>query len=93
MTAELADHAVDQCELNEQRFTLIAPDNYRGDFLDVKLWSGRGDRLAVESLYVEDDEDDDADGSRGRRARGLGPDGIGLVRTPRCGGYPERAPS
>jgi hypothetical protein len=61
VTAELADHAVDQCELNEQRFTLIAPDNYRGDYLDVKLWSGRGDRLAVESLYVEDDEDDGVD--------------------------------
>ena len=59
VTAELADHAVDQCELNEQRFTMIAPDNYRGDFLDVKLWSGRGDRLAVESLYVEDEDDDD----------------------------------
>ena len=61
VTAELADHAVDQCELSEQRFTLIAPDNYRGDYLDVKLWSRRGDRLAVESLYVEDDEDEGAD--------------------------------
>ena len=29
VTAELADLAVDQCQLVEQRFTLIAPDNYR----------------------------------------------------------------
>ena len=38
VTAELANLAVDQCEVVEERFTLIAPDNYRGDFLDVKLW-------------------------------------------------------
>jgi hypothetical protein len=59
VTAELANLAVDQCELTEERFTLIAPDNYRGDFLDVKLWDGRGNELAAESLYVEDDETDD----------------------------------
>ena len=29
VTAELADLAVDQCELLEERFTLIAPDDYR----------------------------------------------------------------
>jgi hypothetical protein len=56
VTAELADLAVDQCEIVEERFTLIAPDNYRGDYLEVKLWSGSGDLLAAESLYVEDDE-------------------------------------
>jgi hypothetical protein len=59
VTAELADHAVDQCELAEQRFTLIAPDNYRGDYLTVKLWGKRGDELAAESLYAEDDESED----------------------------------
>jgi len=57
VTAELADHAVDQCELVEERFTLIAPDNYREDYLEVKLWDKTGHELAVESLYVEDDED------------------------------------
>ncbi len=57
-TAELADLAVDQCELLDERFTLVAPDAYRGDFLDVKLYSSRGQELASESLYVEDDEDD-----------------------------------
>ncbi|MHB8658792.1 MAG: hypothetical protein ACYC91_12715 [Solirubrobacteraceae bacterium] len=57
VTAELANLAVDQCELVEERFTLIAPDNYRADFLEVKLWSKRGEQLAAESLYVDDDED------------------------------------
>jgi hypothetical protein len=56
-TAELADLAVDQCELLDGRFTLVAPDAYRSDFLEVKLFSARGQELASESLYVEDDED------------------------------------
>ncbi|MDE3131963.1 MAG: hypothetical protein KGL16_12500 [Acidobacteriota bacterium] len=60
VTAELADHAVDQCELtDEQRFTLIAADSYRGDYLDIKLWNKRGDRLAAESLYAEEDDEVD----------------------------------
>ena len=41
---QLANLAVDQCELLDERFTLIAPDNYRQDFLEIKLWSGRGQR-------------------------------------------------
>jgi len=56
LTAELANLAVDQTEMVEDRFTLIAPDNYRGDFLEIKLWSPGGDELARESLYVDDDE-------------------------------------
>jgi len=56
-TAELAELAVDQCPVIEDRFTLIAPDDYRGDYLEVRLWDGRGGELAVESLYVDDDED------------------------------------
>ena len=55
VTAELANLAVDQCELVDERFTLLAPDDYRSDFLDIKLWDGRGRELASESLYVEDD--------------------------------------
>jgi hypothetical protein len=55
VTAELANLAVDQCELTEERFTLVAADNYRGDFLEVKLWGKRGEELAVESLYVDDE--------------------------------------
>jgi hypothetical protein len=58
VTAELANLAVDQCELVDERFTLIAPDNYRGDYVDVKLWDRRGHELAAESLYLQDDEDD-----------------------------------
>jgi len=62
VTAELANLAVDQCELVEERFTMIAPDNYRSDYLEVKLWSKSGEQLAAESLYVEDeDEDEDAE--------------------------------
>ena len=56
VTAELANLAVDQCELLDERFTLIAADNYRHDFLEIKLWSARGQELAAESLYVEEDE-------------------------------------
>ncbi len=63
VTAELANLAVDQCELVEERFTLIAPDNYRSDFLEVKLWGRSGDLLAAESLYVE--EEDEAPGEPG----------------------------
>jgi hypothetical protein len=57
VTAELANLAVDQCEVVDERFTMIAPDNYRGDYIDVKLWGRRGELLAAESLYVDDDED------------------------------------
>jgi hypothetical protein len=59
VTAELADLAVDQCAVVDERFTLIAPDNYRGDYIEVKLWGRRGEQLAGESLYVEDDEDEE----------------------------------
>jgi hypothetical protein len=68
VTAELASLAVDQCELIDERFTLLAPDNYRSDFLEVKLWDKRGGELATESLYVDedgDDEDDDEDEETG----------------------------
>ncbi|MGH2859806.1 MAG: hypothetical protein ACRDMJ_20210 [Solirubrobacteraceae bacterium] len=60
-TAELASLAVDQCEVIDERFTLVAPDNYRSDYLQVRLWDRRGSELASESLYVDDDEDEDED--------------------------------
>lgn len=50
-TAELGPVTVDQCELVQERFTLIAPDDYRGDLLEIKLWGSRGQELAKESLY------------------------------------------
>jgi hypothetical protein len=64
VTAELADLSVDQCVLVEDRFSLIAPDGYRSDYLDIKLWSERGEELARESLY-DADEEDDGEGAEG----------------------------
>ena len=60
VTAELADLAVDQCTLIEERFTLLAPDGYRGDTLECKLFDKGGKEIARESLYGEDDEDEDS---------------------------------
>lgn len=57
-TAELAELVVDQCSLVEERFTLLAPDAYRSDYLDVKLFDAKGDELASESLYDEDETGD-----------------------------------
>jgi hypothetical protein len=61
-TAELADLVVDQSLLVEGRFTLIAPDDYRGDTLDVRLFYRRGQEVARESLYTEDEDDDEEAG-------------------------------
>jgi len=52
----LANRAVDQCELFSERFTLIAPDDYRHDLLEIKLFGVKGQELARESLYGDDDE-------------------------------------
>lgn len=54
VTAELGRATVDQCELIEQRFTLIAPDDYRHDLLEIKLWGWKAQELACESLYEGD---------------------------------------
>jgi hypothetical protein len=58
-TAELADLAVDQCELVQERFTLIAPDDYRGDLLEIKLFDVKGREIARESLYEGEVEAED----------------------------------
>src|SRR3984893_6659165 len=58
-TAELADLAVDQCELINERFTLIAPDDYRHDLLQIKLFGVKGQELARESLYAEEEDGED----------------------------------
>jgi hypothetical protein len=60
-TAELADLAVDQCELINERFTLIAPDDYRHDLLQIKLFGVKGQELARESLYAEEDDEDEGE--------------------------------
>ena len=61
-SAELGELAVDQCALVDERFTLIAPDDYRGDLLEVVLWGKRGQELARESLYEDDEDEDEDDG-------------------------------
>jgi hypothetical protein len=62
-TAELDEVSVDRCELHENRFTLIAPDDYREALLEIKLWSAGGKELARESLYegadTQEDEQDE----------------------------------
>jgi hypothetical protein len=63
VTAELANLAVDQCELFQERFTLLAPDDYRHDLLEIKLWGGKGQELASESLYEGDEEVDEEEES------------------------------
>ncbi|PTL59310.1 hypothetical protein [Paraconexibacter algicola] len=57
VVAELADLPVDQCVVQEGRFTLIAPDAYRKDYLDIRLFDDRGTELACESLYEDDEEE------------------------------------
>lgn len=58
-TAELDGLVVDRCELIESRFTLIAPDDYREELLQIKLWGAGEKELARESLYEGDDDEGD----------------------------------
>lgn len=55
-TAELDGETVDQEEISQERFTLIALDALEGFgdevFMQVKLWSRRAIGLASESLYA-----------------------------------------
>jgi hypothetical protein len=51
VTALLGGVEVDQCALEDDRFTLLAPDDYGGDLLEVRLYSADGEELARESLY------------------------------------------
>jgi hypothetical protein len=53
-TAELGPTTTDQCELVEERFTLISLDDYTGDYIEVRLYGPRGAELAAESLYEEE---------------------------------------
>lgn len=61
VTAELAELAVDQCLLIEERFTLIAPDDYRHDLLEIKLFDGKARELARESLYAGEEDEEELD--------------------------------
>lgn len=55
-TAVLDGETVDQEEISQERFTLLALDALEGYgddvFMEVKLWSRRADELASESLYA-----------------------------------------
>jgi hypothetical protein len=51
VSALLGGVDVDQCPLEDDRFTLLAPDDYGGDLLEVRLYSAAGEELARESLY------------------------------------------
>jgi hypothetical protein len=53
-TAELGPTTVDQCQLMDDRFTLVALDSYTGDYLEVKLYGQGGGELATESLYEDE---------------------------------------
>ncbi|WP_210491473.1 hypothetical protein [Patulibacter sp. SYSU D01012] len=55
--AELDGSVVDRCPVADGRFTLLAPDDYQGDTLEIVLVGADGVELARESLY-EDDEDE-----------------------------------
>jgi hypothetical protein len=53
-TAELGPTTTDQCELVDDRFTLISLDAYTGDYVEVRLYGQKGMELAAESLYEEE---------------------------------------
>jgi hypothetical protein len=53
-TAELGPTTTDQCELIEDRFTLVSLDDYTGDYIEVRLYAAGGAELARESLYEEE---------------------------------------
>ena len=53
VTGELADLTVDQCTLIADAFTLLAPDAYGTDYLEVVLWDASGGELARDSLYED----------------------------------------
>jgi hypothetical protein len=61
VTAELGGVTVDQCALVNERFTLLAPDDYRHDLLEVALFDARARELARESLYASQDDEADAE--------------------------------
>jgi len=53
-TAELGPTTTDQCELIDNRFTLISLDDYTGDYIEVRLYGAKGAELAREPLYDEE---------------------------------------
>jgi hypothetical protein len=58
-TAELGEQTVDQCTLVGDCFTLLAPDDFAGALLEVRLYTQAGEEIARESLYDDSDDDED----------------------------------
>ena len=54
-TAELGPTTTDQCELLEERFTLVSLDAYTGDYVEVRVYGADGTELTRESLYEDGD--------------------------------------
>jgi hypothetical protein len=55
-TTELGPTTTDQCELVDDRFTLVSLDAYTGDYVEVRLYGAKGAELAAESLYEEGED-------------------------------------
>ena len=91
-TAELAGLAVDQCEIRDDRFTLLAPDAYRGDYLDIKLWDADGREVVSESLYTRTTRTTTSAAVLGGRRAGPqdGPLGVRRVAVARLDRHVER---
>ena len=53
-TAELGPTTTDQCELVDERFTLVSLDDFTGDYVEVFLYGTKGAELAREALYEEE---------------------------------------
>jgi hypothetical protein len=54
-TSELGPTTTDQCELVDDRFTLVSLDRYTGDYVEVRLYGAKGADLASEPLYEEEE--------------------------------------
>ena len=54
-TAELGPSTTDQCELLDERFTLVSLDAYTGDYVEVRVYGADGTELTRESLYEDGD--------------------------------------
>jgi len=52
-----AGNALDETEIDGDRFTLLAPDAYDDAYLDIVLRDGAGNELVRESLYEDDDDE------------------------------------
>lgn len=54
VSALLGETAVDEATLEGDRFTLLAPDDYAGEYLEIVLQDTAGNELLRESLYEEE---------------------------------------